>query len=108
MDRSDQFDKPVKSGTNIQDNKKRYERLMDKVCLVAGAVTGILQLESTSGFVAFLITYLLTAALYVLWICGATPGQYYESVISNILFDNFMRELMGFIMAWTFSFALIG
>lgn len=108
MERSDQFEKPVKSGTNIQENKKKYERLMDKVCLVAGAVTGILQLESTNGFIAFLATYMLTALVYVMWICKAKPGQYYESVISNIIFDNFARELMGFIMAWTFSFALIG
>ncbi|CAB4255767.1 similar to Saccharomyces cerevisiae YLL014W EMC6 Member of a transmembrane complex required for efficient folding of proteins in the ER [Maudiozyma barnettii] len=108
MESNDQFSKQVKSGTNTQENKKRYETLMDKVCLMAGVVTGILQFESTYGFLAFLITYLLTAILYVIGICGGHPELFYENIISDLLFDNFIRELMGFIMAWTFSFALIG
>ena len=108
MDNNDQFSKQVKSGTNIQENKKRYETLLDKICLMAGVVTGILQLESTYGFLAFIITYLMSVILYTLWICGGKPGSFYENTISDLLFDNFTRELMGFIMAWTFSFALIG
>lgn len=107
MGRGEQFNKQVKSGANIQENKKRYITLLDKICLVAGVVTGILQLESSMGFIAFLVTYLSTCLLYVIWICGCKPGAFYDNVVSDLIFDNFSRELMGFIMAWTFSFALI-
>lgn len=105
---ADQFSEVAKSQMNIAINKQRYVTLQDKITLANGVATGILQLESLAGFSSFLIVYLLSLMIYAGWICKCKPGRYYENVTSDLLFDNFTRELFGFVMAWTFSYALIG
>lgn len=93
---------------NAMENKKTYVNLMDKISLISGVVTGILQLESWSGFRNFFIIYFTSMIIYILMICKRQPSRFYGNVINDLIFEVFMRELLGFIMAWTFSYALVG
>lgn len=103
----DNFDYPIKVAANMAENKKKYITLLDKVTLASGIVTGILQLESLAGFLSFLTVYLLSCLIYILWICQCRPARFYESIFNDLVAENFMRELLAFIMAWTFSYALV-
>lgn len=96
------------SALNILANKKLLLYLQDSTSLVFGLGAGILQLESWDGFTAFLIGYLGVCLFFTLWICQFRPQKFYESPIQDILMDSFFRELTGFVMAWTFSYALVG
>ncbi|KAL3235136.1 hypothetical protein RNJ44_02924 [Nakaseomyces bracarensis] len=96
------------SALNIQSNKKVLLYLQDSTSLVFGLGAGILQLESWDGFFAFLIGYMSVSILFILWICQFKPQKFFESPIQDIIMDSFFRELTGFVMAWTFSYALVG
>ncbi|QLQ81094.1 hypothetical protein HG537_0E04490 [Torulaspora globosa] len=103
----DQF-ASIKSDVNVASNKKRLLLLQDKTSLVVGLAAGILQLESLNGFYMFIGSFMSIGALYILWICQLKPYKYYQNPIQEIFLEHFFRELMGFVMAWTFSYALIG
>lgn len=93
---------------NVIFNKKAYINFMDKIALVSGVVNGILQFESLAGFRNFFIIYFTCLIAYILFICKGKPSRFYGNVINDLIFETLMRELLGFIMAWTFSYALIG
>lgn len=93
---------------NMNYNKKMYINLMDKIALISGTVTGILQYESLAGFRNFFIIYFGCIILYVLFICKGKPSRFYGNVINDLIFEQLVRELLGFVMAWTFSYALVG
>lgn len=107
MSSDDAYSKAT-SSLNIQANKKVLLYLQDSTSLVFGLGAGILQLESWDGFIAFLIGYMAVCVVYILWICQLKPQKFYESPIQDIIMDSFFRELTGFVMAWTFSYALVG
>lgn len=98
----------IKNDSNVAANKKRLLRLQDSTSLVVGLAAGILQLESLNGFYMFIGSFFSIGALYIVWICQLKPHKYYQSPVQEIFFESFFRELMGFVMAWTFSYALIG
>ncbi|QLL33533.1 hypothetical protein HG536_0E04440 [Torulaspora globosa] len=98
----------IKSDVNVAANKKRLLLLQDSTSLVVGIAAGILQLESLNGFYMFIGSFLSIGALYIIWICQLKPHKYYQSPVQEVFFEPFFRELMGFVMAWTFSYALIG
>lgn len=98
----------IKSDMNVAANKKRLLRLQDSTSLVIGLGAGLLQLESLNGFYMFIGSYTSIGILYVLWICQLQPSRYYQSPVQEIFLESFFRELMGFVMAWTFSYALVG
>lgn len=98
----------VKSDANVAANKKRLLRLQDSTSLVMGFAAGILQLESLKGFYMFVGSFISVGLLYVTWICQLKPNRFYQSPIQEIFMDSFFREMMGFVMAWTFSYALVG
>ncbi|CCC67241.1 hypothetical protein NCAS_0A06830 [Naumovozyma castellii] len=103
----DQFSR-VRSTVNVGSNKKSLLFVQDSTMLIIGLGAGILQLESLNGFLMFAICYILVSIVFVLWLCEGKPGRFFENPIQDILMDSFFRELMGFIMAWTFSYALVG
>lgn len=98
----------VTSSDYVVRNKKTLLRVQDSTTLALGIGAGILQLESFKGFGMFIVGYLSVAIIFVTWICGLQPGRYYQSPINDILIESFVRELTGYVMAWTFSYALIG
>ncbi|CCE92677.1 Emc6p TDEL_0E04340 [Torulaspora delbrueckii] len=98
----------IKNDANVVANKKRLLRLQDSTSLTMGLAAGILQLESLKGFYMFVASFMSIGLLYVVWICQLKPSKYYQSPIQEIFMDSFFRELMGFVMAWTFSYALVG
>ncbi|CCK71671.1 Emc6p KNAG_0H02560 [Huiozyma naganishii CBS 8797] len=106
-DLNSKFTDPLKSGVNIALNKQTYVTYLDKICLVNGVAAGVLQLESLRGFLQFFVVYFACALIYVLIICKRQPSRFYEGVVNDLIFANVTRELMGFVMAWTFSYALI-
>ncbi|CCF57829.1 hypothetical protein KAFR_0D01820 [Kazachstania africana CBS 2517] len=101
------FEKQVKSQSNIIENKKRYVTLLDKIILINGIVSGILQLESMSGFLSFIAVYLISSFLFVAFICKFRVSKYLENSIGDLIFEHIVREFLGYVMAWTFSYALI-
>lgn len=98
----------IKNDANVVANKKRLLRLQDSTSLTMGLAAGILQLEFLKGFYMFVASFMSIGLLYVVWICQLRPSKYYQSPIQEIFMDSFFRELMGFVMAWTFSYALVG
>lgn len=98
----------VNSDEYVTENKKALLWVQDSTTLVFGIGAGILQLESFKGFTMFVAGYFGVSLLYILWICKLQPGKYYQSPINDILIESFVRELTGYIMAWTFSYALVG
>lgn len=98
----------VNSEEYITENKKALLWVQDSTTLVFGVGAGILQLESFNGFAMFVAGYLGVSLLYTIWICRVQPGKYYQSPINDILIESFIRELTGYVMAWTFSYALVG
>lgn len=98
----------IKSDANVVANKKRLLRLQDSTSLIMGLAAGILQLESLKGFYMFVASFTVISALYVVWICQLKPSKFYQSPIQEIFLESFFRELMGYVMAWTFSYALVG
>lgn len=93
---------------NVMLNKKRLLKLQDSTSLVIGLGAGILQLESLEGFYLFIGSYMSIGLLFILCICQSRPQKFYQSPIQDIFLESFFRELTGFIMAWTFSYALVG
>ncbi|KAK5779850.1 Emc6p PWA37_001791 [Arxiozyma heterogenica] len=93
---------------NVNYNKKMYVNVMDKISLMSGTVTGILQYESLTGFRNFFIIYFGCIIIYILFICKGKPSRFYANVFNDLVFEHLVRELLGFVMAWTFSFALVG
>ncbi|AQZ09580.1 EMC6 (YLL014W) [Zygosaccharomyces parabailii] len=98
----------VNSDEYVTENKKALLWVQDSTTLVFGIGAGILQLESFKGFAMFLAGYSGISLLYILWICKLQPAKYYQSPINDILIESFVRELTGYVMAWTFSYALVG
>lgn len=92
---------------NVNYNKKLYLNMMDKISLISGTVTGILQYESLTGFCNFFIIYFGCIVIYILYICKRKPSRFYANVINDLIFEHLVRELLGFVMAWTFSYALV-
>ncbi|QLG70608.1 hypothetical protein HG535_0A05490 [Zygotorulaspora mrakii] len=93
---------------NIIRNKKKLEKLQDSTSLVIGLGAGILQFESLQGFYMFIGSYILIGVLFSIWVCQCKPSQFFQSPVQEIFFQSFFRELTGFVMSWTFSYALIG
>ncbi|SCV03496.1 LAMI_0H08614g1_1 [Lachancea mirantina] len=98
----------VNSQESINFNRKRLLYIQDITSLVFGCGAGILQLENLEGFGAFFGSYLAISLVFVVWYCGLKPGKYYQSPIQEILVDSLFRELAGYVMAWTFVYALLG
>ncbi len=98
----------INATANVVDNKKRLLFVQDSSALVLGLVAGFLQIESVHGFIWFLILYNLINVIYIVWICQLQPGKFYQSPLQDIFFESFFREITGFVMAWTFGYALIG
>lgn len=98
----------VISGEYVAENKRALLWVQDSTSLVLGVGAGILQLESLKGFTMFVAGYLSVALLYIMWICRLQPNKYYQSPINDIFMESFVRELTGYVMAWTFSYALVG
>ena len=98
----------INATANVVDNKKRLLFVQDSSALVLGLVAGFLQIESVHGFIWFLILYNLINVIYIVWICQLHPGKFYQSPLQDIFFESFFREITGFVMAWTFGYALIG
>ncbi|CAR26476.1 hypothetical protein ZYGR_0H02870 [Zygosaccharomyces rouxii] len=98
----------ITSSDYVLGNKKSLLWVQDSTALVFGIGAGILQLESFKGFAMFVVGYLSVALLYIIWICRLQPAKYYQSPINDIFIESFVRELTGYVMAWTFSYALVG
>ena len=98
----------VTSSEYVAANKKALLWVQDSTALAFGIGAGILQLESFKGFAMFVVGYLSVALLYIIWICRLQPAKYYQSPINDIFIESFVRELTGYVMAWTFSYALVG
>ncbi|CCD24503.1 Emc6p NDAI_0D01890 [Naumovozyma dairenensis CBS 421] len=103
----DAFSK-LNSMPNVMENKKTLLFLQDSTTLIFGLCSGILQLESMNGFYMFVLSYVFVCSLFLMWICHGKPAKYFMSPIQDIFLESFFRELMGFVMAWTFSYALVG
>lgn len=82
--------------------------IQDGTSLGLGCGAGILQLEGLRGFGLFVAGYTLVSMIFTGWFCGFNPGKYYQSPVQEIYVDSFFRELTGFVMAWTFVYALVG
>ncbi|CCE65845.1 hypothetical protein TPHA_0N00640 [Tetrapisispora phaffii CBS 4417] len=93
---------------NIIKNKKSLLYVQDSTSLVFGLGAGIIQLESLNGFGFFLICYFSVSFLYSTWICQSNPSKYYLNPLYEIYFESLFRELTGYVMAWTFSYAIVG
>lgn len=98
----------LNSGSNIMINKKSLLYVQDSTSLVFGLAAGILQLESWDGFLAFLGCYTTVCLIFILWTCQLKPQKFFQSPIQDIFIESLFRELTGFVMAWTFSYALVG
>ncbi|CCH62489.1 hypothetical protein TBLA_0H02030 [Henningerozyma blattae CBS 6284] len=98
----------VKSSTNIQINKQRLLYVQDITTLLFGLGSGILQLESLQGFAMFFIGFCFINLLYIGILCKFQPVKYYVNPLQEIFMDNFVRELTGYVMSWTFSYAIVG
>ncbi|SCU96721.1 LANO_0E14180g1_1 [Lachancea nothofagi CBS 11611] len=98
----------IKAQESIQSNKKTLLYVQDGTSLAFGCGAGILQLEGFQGFGFFILSYFTVMALYVGWFCDFKPAKYYQAPTQEIIVDPFFRELAGFVMAWTFVYALIG
>lgn len=98
----------IKSPVSIEFNRKVILRIQDITSLVYGCGAGILQLESLQGFGLFAISYISVALVFFVWFCRFQPGKYFQSPIQEVLIDSLFRELAGFVMAWTFVYALLG
>ncbi|CAR21505.1 Emc6p [Lachancea thermotolerans CBS 6340] len=97
----------IKAQESIAYNKKVLLYIQDATSLGIGCGAGILQLEGSRGFAAFVSGYAVVALLFIAWFCGLSPKRFFQSPIQEIFFDSFFRELMGFVMAWTFVYALV-
>ena len=82
--------------------------LLDNISLISGLVTGILQFESLAGFRNFLIIYFVCIIIYILFICKGKPSRFYGNVINDLIFEQLVRNFLGFVMAWMFSYELVG
>ncbi|GCF01632.1 hypothetical protein ZYGM_000233 [Zygosaccharomyces mellis] len=98
----------VMSSEYVAGNKRVLLWVQDSTALAFGIGAGILQLESFNGFAMFIGGYLSVALLYIVWICRLQPAKYYQSPMNDIFVESFVRELTGYVMAWTFSYALVG
>ncbi|SCU85824.1 LADA_0D09978g1_1 [Lachancea dasiensis] len=98
----------IKAQESIEFNKRTLLYVQDGTSLGFGCGAGILQLEGLQGFGFFAASYLVVALLYIAWFCKFQPNKYYQSPVQEIVIDSFFRELAGFVMAWTFVFALVG
>ncbi|AGO09840.1 AaceriAAL151Cp [[Ashbya] aceris (nom. inval.)] len=97
----------ILSTRSVTFNKKRLLYVHDMTSLVFGCGAGILQLESLQGFIMFAACYLSISAIFVMWLCKFEPSKYFQSPVQDILLVSFFRELAGFVMAWTFTYALV-
>ncbi|EDO15777.1 hypothetical protein Kpol_478p13 [Vanderwaltozyma polyspora DSM 70294] len=98
----------IHSFENVSSNKKTLLYLLDSTSLVFGIGAGILQLESIYGFLMFFCCYFVVSTIFIAYICKFKPSKYYVNPIQEIYFDSLFRELAGFVMAWTFSYAFVG
>lgn len=98
----------IKSSRSIEFNKKSLLYIQDVTSLVFGCGAGILQLESSKGFILFFLSYIAIALSYIGLFCQFKPGKYYQSPIQEIFVDSLFRELAGYVMTWTFVYALVG
>ncbi|CDR36604.1 CYFA0S01e02938g1_1 [Cyberlindnera fabianii] len=101
------MEEEVKYGFAIESNKKTLQYINDVTSLIFGTSAGILQLESTNGFIFFLGTNLLVSTLFILSYCLGKPGDYYVTPIKSIYLDNFARSLTAYLTAWTLAYALV-
>jgi hypothetical protein len=101
------MDKPVKYGPSIQANTKTLQYVQDFTSLMFGTLAGILQLESSHGFIFFIASSLLTSVLYLVVVVGGNGREFYESPLKNVFFDNLTRGLTAFLMSWTLFYALV-
>lgn len=97
----------IQSAESIKYNEKQLHYLRDLTSLVSGISVGVLGIESFQGFLVFLASFIIIGLLYIAWVCQFQPGNYYVSPIKSIFLDLFVRELSGFVMCWTFSYALV-
>ncbi|AET40963.1 Emc6p Ecym_7111 [Eremothecium cymbalariae DBVPG len=98
----------IESPRSIGFNKSRLLYVHDLTSLVFGCGAGILQLESQKGFGMFIASYIFVSLLFVVWICQLNPQKYFQNPVKDIFFNSLIRELAGFVMSWTFTYALLG
>ncbi|KAH3899047.1 related to ER membrane protein complex subunit 6 [Saccharomycodes ludwigii] len=98
----------IKSTRSIQYNNQKLQYVQDATSLFSGCCCGILQLESLNGFTFFIIQYVSVAILFVIILCkGGKITNYFLNPIQDLIIENLFRELAGFLMTWTFVYALV-
>ncbi|AMD22792.1 HHR023Cp [Eremothecium sinecaudum] len=98
----------LKSPRSITFNNKQLRYVQDMTTLAFGCGAGILQLESLEGFAMFFVSYIAVGFLFMIWLCQGEPSKYFSNPVQDVFFSSLVRELAGFIMAWTFVYALLG
>ncbi|AAS50215.1 AAL151Cp [Eremothecium gossypii ATCC 10895] len=97
----------ILSSRSVSFNKKRLLYVHDITSLVFGCGAGILQLESLQGFIMFAVSYLSISAIFAMRLCKFEPSKYFQNPVQDIILTSLFRELAGFVMAWTFTYALL-
>ena len=101
------FMSKVLSGRSVFHNNKVLQYVQDSTSLMSGCCCGLLQLQSFAGFTFFLIQFLSIGVLFSAWFCKGQASRYFDSPVQEIFINNVFRGLAGFLMTWTFVYALI-
>ncbi|ODV93860.1 hypothetical protein PACTADRAFT_51609 [Pachysolen tannophilus NRRL Y-2460] len=101
-------DTRVTFGASIKENQQVLQEIHDITSLAFGTIAGILKLESTYGFLFFLITNILLNLCFIFTIGGFKKVKnYYNNLIADIFIIDISRCISSFTMMWCLVFALI-
>lgn len=94
-------------GQSIDINKKKLQHIHDILSLVLGIGSGILTLESISGFLFYIIGFTLTNLAFYTVCCQGQPKTFFKNPIKEIFIDGVFSNIAGYIMMWCLVYALV-
>ncbi len=92
---------------SVQHNTQIISNIRSLTSSLFGIASGILGLESYSGFIFYLLGTLLVSVLVWVLLCRRDQGSYFQSPVAELWGGDVLGGLSSFVLTWTLFYGLV-
>ncbi|KAI4229949.1 MAG: hypothetical protein L6R36_000458 [Xanthoria steineri] len=92
---------------SVQHNTQIISNIRSLTSSLFGIASGILGLESYSGFIFYLLGTLLVSVLVWVLLCRRDQGSYFQIPVAELWGGDVLGGLSSFVLTWTLFYGLV-
>ncbi|KAL8734168.1 MAG: hypothetical protein Q9166_001653 [cf. Caloplaca sp. 2 TL-2023] len=92
---------------SVAHNTQTLSNIRSLTSSLFGIASGILGLESYSGFIFYLLGTLLVSVLVFFLLCKGEQRRYFQSPVSELWGGEVLGGLSSFVLTWTLFYGLV-